>query len=429
MTSGIFREYKYTVMDLPLNHNKPLTMHVDLNSCFATVEQQANPLLRGKPIVVAAYNQLNGCVLAPSIEAKTFGIKTGMQVREAKLLCPAVIVRTPDPDKYFDVHIKFRKIFNDYSPDVFPKSIDEVVVDFSNVENLHVDLVRVGKEIKQRIRNDVGEWMRCNIGIATNRFLAKLAASLHKPDGLDVITHENLKDVYNSVRLVDLHGINVRFEARLNAAGIFTPLEFLATPIDILAKEVFKSIVGRYWYQRLRGYEIDDVEFGRKSIGQDYALKKPTTDIHALSRLLMKLCEKMGRRLRKMGYIAHGIHVFCAYNDYGFWHRARKMETELYSTSQLYQKALLVFNQQPQRKPIVKLSVSCYDLTTADKSQMSLFEDDIPKQRKVSDALDQINDRWGEFVITPALMMDMKDLILKRVAFGGSTKELEDLYA
>ena len=92
-------------MSLALNHNPPTIMHVDLNSCFATIEQQANPLLRGKPIVVAAYDSPNGCVVAPSIEAKRYGIKTGMTVRDARLLYPRVIVRTPDPPKYRSVHI------------------------------------------------------------------------------------------------------------------------------------------------------------------------------------------------------------------------------------------------------------------------------------------------------------------------------------
>src|SRR3954462_7279919 len=115
-------------MPLAINHNAPTILHVDLNSAFSTIEQQANPLLRGKPIVVAAYDSPNGCVVAPSIEAKQYGIKTGMTVRDAKLLCPTVIVRKPNPDLYRAVHLQFRRIFRDYSPDVTPKSIDEVTV-------------------------------------------------------------------------------------------------------------------------------------------------------------------------------------------------------------------------------------------------------------------------------------------------------------
>src|SRR5258708_1763162 len=176
-------------MEIRINRNKPLLMHVDLNSCFATIEQQANPLLRGKPLVVAAYETPNACILAPSIEAKKFGIKTGMRIREALLLCSDIIVRTPDPPKYRDVHVKFKKIFQYYSPDVTPKSIDEAIIDFTEVENLNPDLVRIAREIKRRMKTEIGEWIVCSIGISTNMFLAKLAASLHKPDGLNIIDH------------------------------------------------------------------------------------------------------------------------------------------------------------------------------------------------------------------------------------------------
>ena len=261
-------------MPLPLNHNAPTIMHVDLNSCFATIEQQANPLLRGKPIVVAAYNSPNGCVVAPSIEAKRYGIKTGMTVRDARLLYPPVIVRTPDPAKYRAVHMMFRKIFRDYSPDVTPKSIDEAVIDLTDTLCLYKgSILDLGREIKKRFRKEIGEWMQCSIGVSTNRFLAKLAASLHKPDGLDVIDHTNLLDIYNRVSLLDLNGINTRFQARLNAYGIFTPIEFYSATLETLKKQVFQSILGYYWYLRLRGHEIDAIDFKRKSFGNTYALR------------------------------------------------------------------------------------------------------------------------------------------------------------
>lgn len=416
-------------MDLPINRNKPLTMHVDLNSAYATIEQQANPLLRGKPIVVAAYSTPRACIVAPSIEAKRLGIKTGMRVMEARLLCPNVIVRTPDPDKYFDVNIRLRHIFSDYTPDFQPKSIDEFVLNFASVEKLTPDLIKISYEIKRRIREEIGDFMKCNIGISTNRFLAKLAASLHKPDGLDVITHENLRDIYSKVTLLDLNGINVRFEARLNSGGIFTPMDFLNAKCDVLQKQIFKSVVGRHWYERLRGHEVDDVEFETKSIGQQYALPHPLGEARELAPLIMKLCEKMGRRLRKFAMVAHGIHVSLVYEDWTHWHRGRMMDSEMYTTQELYTKALLVLNQRPDNKRVSKLSVSCYGLEESGKSQMSLFEvnDGVEKKRKVSDAMDEVNDRYGEFVITPALMMGMQNQIIKRVPFG-NVKELEDFY-
>ena len=232
-------------MALALNHNPPTIMHVDLNSCFATIEQQANPLLRGKPMVVAAYDSPKGCVVAPSIEAKQYGIKTGMAVWEAKLLYPKVVVRTPDPEKYRAVHLMFRRIFRDYSPDVTPKSIDEAVIDLTDTLCLFKGtILDIGKEIKKRFREEIGDWMKCSIGVSTNRFLAKLAASLHKPDGLDVIDHANVLEVYKRVSLLDLNGINTRFQARLNAYGIFPRWNSITRPSTFSKSRSLKASSG-----------------------------------------------------------------------------------------------------------------------------------------------------------------------------------------
>jgi DNA polymerase-4 len=406
----------FPFMPLPINRNQPLLMHVDLNSCFATIEQQANPLLRGKPIVVAAYNSPNGCVVAPSIEAKRFGIKTGMTVRDARLLYPPVIVRTPDPAKYRAVHMQFRNIFKDYSPAVSPKSIDEAVIDFTDTYALYNrSLTDIGREIKRRFREEIGEWMQCSIGISTNRFLAKLAASLKKPDGLETIDHTTVEAVYQRVSLLDLNGINTRYEARLNASGIFTPMEFYQASLETLKKQVFQSIVGYYWYLRLRGYEIDQVDFGRKSFGNTYALGKQTNDPRELAKLLLKLCEKTGRRLRKAGYAAQGVHVSCVYTDFSFWHTGRKVEQPLYTTREIYLKALRLLNQSGYVKGVRNLAVSVYDLIPHQSEQLEMF---ASRSHAVAQAMDKINDKYGEFVITPALMMGMDETIIDWISFG-----------
>jgi DNA polymerase-4 len=412
-------------MEIPINKNQPLIMHIDLNSCFATAEQCVNPLLRGKPLVVCAYASPNGCVVAPSIEAKRYGIKTGMQLREARLLCPSVIVRTPTPSLYRDIHIKFKKIFLDYSPNVTPKSIDEAVIDFSQTASLYKkNLPEIGKEIKQRLRSEVNEWMSCNVGIGPNRFLAKTAASLHKPDGLDVITYHNLEDVYKTLKLTDLCGINTRFQARLNAYGIFTPIDFLNAPVQKLKKQVFRSILGYYWYLRLRGHEIDSVDFGRKSFGNSYALREQTSEQSKLAPLLMKLCEKSGRRLRKHQASAQGVAVWCLYTDGTYWHQSRKQELPLYTTHDIYIKAMRLLNKTGYEKKVRNIAVSVYDLVDTKSEQMEIFN--VPTH-DVADAADDMNDRYGEFTVIHALMTGMKDTILDRVAFGG-VKDLEDIY-
>jgi DNA polymerase-4 len=404
-------------MQLAINRAKPTILHMDLNSAFTTIEQQANPLLRGKPLVVAAYNSPGGCVLAASIEAKRFGIKTGMRVRDAKLLYRDLIVRTPDPTKYRAVHLMFLRILEDYSPNVTPKSIDEAVIDFTETLPLfRRSLSDIGAEIKERFKTEIGEWIFCSIGIGPNRFLAKLGASMHKPDGLATIDHANLADVYAKAKLIDLCGINTRFQARLNAYVIFTPVDFLNAPLEKLQRQVFRSILGYYWYVRLRGWEIDSVDFKRRSYGNSYALKIQTNDPAALARLLMKLCEKTGRRLRSNRNSAGGVHLGCLYTDFTYWHKGRKFPIPVYTTQEIYFRAAELLNSSGYKKKVRELAVRVYDLTPNSDEQMQIFSS--PTHR-VSEAMDAVNDTYGEFSVGSALLLGMENTIIDRIAFGG----------
>jgi DNA polymerase IV len=401
--------------ELPINPATPRLMHIDINSCFATIEQQANPLLRGKPVVVAAYTTPNAIILAPSIEAKKYGIKVGHSVREGKQMCPKLIVKEPDPPKYRMVHKQFIKILMDYSAKVIPKSIDEALIDFNDPALFQLDLVCIAKEIKQRIRSEIGDWMSCNVGIGTNRFLAKTAAGLHKPDGLDVITHTNLIDVYKSMELLDICGINTRYQRRLNNNAIFTPLEFFYATQQKLHKSVFKSIMGYHWYYRLRGWEADNIEFERKSIGHSYSLHHKTDDQYELSRILMKMCEKVGRRLRSNNLVAKGIYLSCAYTDHDHFHQSHTYNSIMYSSQDLYKHAQKILDQQPEQKVVRQLAVGCFGLQPTTPHQLELFS---PYREHVVKAVDSVNDRFGEFIVTTARMMDTEKEAPDRIAFG-----------
>jgi DNA polymerase-4 len=199
-------------LQLPINTEAPQILHIDLNSCFATVEQQARPTLRGRPLGVTNRLTKNACVVAASYEAKSQGVKVGMNFSQAKLLCPDLLMVETDPPKYHYVYKKLVGIMRSYSPNIGMKSIDEGVIDFHGTrQNVNQrPLVVIGHEIKRRLREEVGSWMMCNIGIAPNRFLAKTAAGLHKPDGLDIITYKNLRQTLSGMELTDLTGIAER---------------------------------------------------------------------------------------------------------------------------------------------------------------------------------------------------------------------------
>ena len=179
------------------NPISPTVFHVDLNSCFATIEQQANPILRGKPIAVVSYMTDNGCILAASREAKALGVKTAMRIREARFFCPSLRVLSPDPAKYRFVNRKLLMLLSAYSDSVTVKSIDEMVLDVKHAPTFSpMNMLSLGQEIKKRIRDEIGEWLTVSIGISTNRYLAKIASGLHKPDGLDIIDRNNCEKVF-----------------------------------------------------------------------------------------------------------------------------------------------------------------------------------------------------------------------------------------
>jgi len=406
-------------MDLPINNEEPFIMHIDLNSCYATIEQQANPLIRNKAVGVAAYDSPGGFIIASSYEAKRLGIKL-MRIKEARQIKHDIIILTPDPEKYFDAHRRFRSVLERYTNEVTPKSVDEFVVDFkgSQVVQAGKSLSDVGMEIKQAIKKELGEYVTVNIGIAPNRFLAKVAAGLDKPDGLDVITWKDLLPIYGQLDLLDLPGINYRYRARLNLAGIFTPVDFFEASMHKLKKEVFRSIVGYYWYLRLRGYEVDSAKFATKSFGNDYAVGKKTANREEVAKLLMKLCEKTGRRLRKHDYNAFGVFLGLGFENKSWWGKNHRTKHALYSTHEIYTAIMHLYNQVSFPARVTHINIAVYNVSSASPKQTSLFDGTRLDTRSLAKALDSINDRYGEYTVTPASMANMDDIIIKRVPFG-----------
>ena len=412
-------------MDLGFNRAESSLMHVDLNSCFASIEQQANPFLRGKAVAVAAYSSPNGCILAPSVEAKEYGIKTGMRVKDGKALYPNLIILSADANKYRAVHLKFRDIFQSYTNEFYPKSIDEFVLDLEGYPCLkESNIHEIGREIKKRIKAEIGDWLRVSIGIAPTRFLAKVAAGLNKPDGLDEINYKNFMDVYRKLELMDLPGINVRNELRLHKQGIRNVVQFYEAPLWKL-KAAFESIAGYYWFNRLRGWEIDNVEFARRSYGNSYSIPRNLTTAKEIYPVLAKLVNKATRRMRDAGFGAYGVHLSAHFkNDGGYWHKGMKFPEPASDTREIFRRAKKLLLMSPLKYPVRTLAVSCFELVKKESLQLGLFED-TDKRARAIEAMDKTNDRWGDYVIVTANMLEAKSDVPDRIAFG-NVKELEE---
>lgn len=410
--------------DLPaqdaFNQERPLIMHIDLNSCFATVEQQARPLLRGKPVAIVNRRTDKTAIVTASYEAKAKGVKVGMKLREAKILCPDIVALESDPSKYRYVYHRLLDIMREYSAHVTMKSIDEGVIDFHDSSQAIAgrDLVEIGYEIKQRLKDEIGVWMRCNIGISTNRFLAKTAAGLHKPDGLDVITSHNIREVLRELKLTDLTGIAHRNEHRLNSVGIYTPLQFLDADPVTLRRAVFKSVVGEWWYKRLRGFEVDDVETQLGRVGRQYVLERFDLTHQEVVQRLHHLCESVGSRLRTQGRAARGVYVYAKTLEKGYWHSSTLSTLPFFSDRAIYTQALQLFDRAPDG--LKEIGVHVYELTGAGDAQLSLFADEIVQERQVTEAIDAINRRFGERTIHSADTLRTGIYISTKIPFGST---------
>lgn len=402
------------------NDERPLIMHIDLNSCFATVEQQARPRLRGRPVAIVNRRTDATAIVTASYEAKAKGVKVGMKLREAELLCPGIIGLESDPAKYRFVYHKLLDIMHDYSAHVTMKSIDEGVIDFHDTTAAIQgrNLEDIGYEIKQRLKDEIGAWMRCNIGIATNRFLAKTAAGLHKPDGLDVITPDNIHEVLASLKLTDLTGIAGRNEKRLNSVGIFTPLDFLNADVTTLQKIVFKSVVGQWWYKRLRGWEVDDVTSDVKRVGRQYVLERFDLTYDQILKRLHHLCESVGSRMRSQQKAARGIYVYAKTRGRFYWHASHMAQLPFSSDQTIYQQARLLFERAPDE--LKEIGIHCYELEDIESPQLSLFNDQIVRERQVTAAIDVINSQFGERTIHSADTLGTGIYVKQKIPFGST---------
>lgn len=432
-------------MELPLNPAAPEIMHIDLNACFAMTEQQANPLLRGRPVGVT--NRVGSdwaTIIAPSYEAKRLGVRCGTRVGDARRLAPGIVIIETDPPKYRYVHGVIKRIFHDYAPRVTMKSIDEGVLDFRGTTVMRDgrSLESIGYEIKARVKEELGEWMTVNVGIAPNWFLAKLAASLHKPDGLDIIDATSVEGVYLTSRLMDLNGINTRFRDRLLTHGIATPYEFLQASEQLLTKQVFRSINGRHWYSRLRGYEVDDLTFGMRQVGKQYVLHQRTADAEELGQILYKLCYYVSRRLRKYDLAARGMLLSLRYSrperqgwlDYEAdtvpelprWWLRHCFAAPASSLADIYRRAVWLLGESPPGLTVSQITITTYQLYPCQAEQMSLYETALQRDERVDRALQSVNDRYGELTLVPARLIGTEAYVPDKIAFGSTRYLLKD---
>lgn len=392
-----------------------IILHIDMNSYFATVEQQSNPFLRGKPICVAgkASNERTICA-ALSIEAKKMGCHGPMPVKEAQAVCPSIIIVEADFNKYQYVSRKLFSILESYTPLIEIFSIDEAFIDLTGMVKNHPEAMAVAQDIKQRLKSEVGDYLTCSIGISHNKLLAKLASEMQKPDGLTIIDQYNLNDILASTPIEDVCGIGRQLGAKLKIMSIKTMTDLANCPLDRLT-----HFFGKNQAQLLQnmGQGLDNSPVlpyfnypAEKSYGHSYTLPKNIFKSHDAEKVLLKLSEKVARRLRQDKVFGRTVNLYIRFFDFSGISEQETVSHFINDGYDIYQIGLLILARHKIDKPIRAVSISISNIKKQTDTPNLLLANDI-KTQKSTKATDEINDRYGEFTVFRASLTEIKDRV------------------
>lgn len=384
----------------------PTILHLDMDSFFASVEQQSNPKLAGKPIGVIKGLGRN-CIIAASREAKKLGIKTGSSTYDAKGICPKIIFVPADFDKYFSVTKRFIEICFRYSPDLEVFSIDELFLDVTKSGKLFGGTSGIVWGIKNSIKKEIGEYITCSIGISYNRLLAKLASAINKPNGVFEVTLANRDEVLFSAKLTDVCGLGPRLERRLFNLGITDFKTLRAVPIDYLT-----ASLGPFWPKELKklSYGEDDSLLTRvgeipkmKSVSRTFTLYENTTDLKTIRSTLRNLCEEAGWKAREMGMKGREVGMVVRGDTGDYRHRTLKYFID--SGKDIFEITWKLFEEINWQGSIRFLGVWLGMLKPKNELTLNLFAQEKRKEN-LTEAVDKVNKKYGELTLYPAVLLN-----------------------
>lgn len=391
--------------------NDKVILHVDLNSFFATSEQQANPYLRGKPVgIIKARGRT--CFIATSVEAKKLGIGTGTSLWEAKKRCPNIMLVPADFEKYEDITYRFIDICKSYSPLCEVFSLDECFLDVTESENLFEGgALGIAVEIKRRLSDEIGEWMTCSIGISHNRMLAKLGGSLVKRDGLTYIDRKSVFDVLDKCDLVDVLGLGYGLNRHLRALGIDNFPKLRARSLYYLISN-FGPFWGPHLYNLARGIDGSQVNSfltldDAKSVGRTYTTHRNLYKKNEIERLVRNLCEEAAAKARQMKLSGRYAAIAFRGGEEFFWGH-KTLKTYIDDGKKLFDICLSISKNWPffhQGKNYVRFcGITLSMLTKSKYLPVPLFSADRTRQRLIS-SMDSVNRKFGNYTVFSAQLL------------------------
>jgi len=418
-------------------------LHVDINSYFATLLQQENPKLRGRPLGIIK-DVGRTCIIAASKEAKLCGVQTGCSLTEAKQLCPNFITVPADFDRYLDATYRLKKIFSTISPQVYIYSLDEAFIDITDCQKyLYPSPYTLATKIQQKIKIELGNWVTCNVGIGPNRLLAKIASEISPKGSILEINKTNRDAILSQVNFKDVCGIGYRLSKKLTRLGVTHPYQ-----IRFFSEQDLQPLFGPFWSKELLriayGQEsynlslISKPNTQMKSVGRSITGYKLYDDEDEIAKIIYNLTEEVTYKVRKMNLAGRQVSImlwgpfknkrplgWLAPTGSPIWNSHKTLKFYVSHTSEMFQIIYHELYRNWQRDfKIIKFGVRLSLLEPIAQVPQLLW----PKQQKLTKlyhAMDQVSDKYGLFTLKSARMMNQPVIRPEVTGFLGDRIYLE----
>jgi DNA polymerase-4 len=346
-------------------------IHVDMDAFYASVEELDHPELKNRPLIVGGMGK-RGVVSTASYEARRYGVTSAMPMMRARKLCPEGIFLPPRFERYREISQRIREIFLSYTSRVEPISLDEAFLDLSETTRSFEEATKTAGRIKEEIKERVG--LTCSVGVAPNKFLAKLASGLKKPDGFTVIEKGDIYKTLKNLPVAKIWGVGEVTERKLGEMGIYTIGQLKRVPLRKLKDEFGKH--GENLYRLARGIDESSVEPEReaKSISQEITFEEDVRDPEKIKDQLTTLSESLGRSLKKDRLRARTIKIKVRYSDFTTITRQITLDSAIYSTEVIKEAAKKLFEERtPLNRSIRLIGLGVSNLTQLGEVQLHLF--------------------------------------------------------
>lgn len=381
-------------------------MHVDMDAFFAAVEVLDHPEYSGKPLIIGGRKDSpRGVVSTASYEARKFGVHSAMPISRAAILCPQGIFIPGRMHRYQEVSREIHDIFPQFSPLVEPLSIDEAFLDMSGCEHFYHSLEEMGHSLKHRIKDETG--ITASVGIAPNKFLAKLASDWQKPDGLFVLRPGDIQDFLKDLPVGKLWGVGAKSEALLHKLNLRHVRDVLPHSLSWLQERV-GSALGAQVYYLSRGIDDRPVvpQTEAQSIGHEITFSEDQESVSFLRQQLAQMSEKVGWRLREQGFYARTVSIKVRFYDFKTLTRSHTLDYSFNDDDTIFREALHLL-EQIRLQPVRLLGVTVSNFSVG--AQLSLFSTEDQPASQVNELMDTINRKFTRGVITKGRTLPTDD--------------------